>query len=1350
MSETNGTAPTRVPSTWTRWVYKSGPSMLAAYTTTSAVEELGLVLRDSYDRLDPPSPSGSPNPSARSRSAMARILLSELFAKLAALDIPYNTEADPWGQDDGQVIRDLHSMKRTSGTCLDFVTAFAAMCKANNLRPMPVLVTLPSANCEGREDANGEGSSEQHALIIVNLRDDPSRTLSPKDCADLLNPKLSPATPRQLDSSVPQAEAAATLLASAQDTEHWTQPDDWIAVDIVQAARVSYAAASDNNSSAVNRPDLTPEALALRFAEACADGMSHLLRAIDAQVIDVCEAHRHGVPEYPVPVNRDRLALHTNLPAFSGFIEYSSRRKIVDDLLSRRGTVVLLGPSGTGKSWLARRVAGEVAQQCGWWIDASSAATLTSGLAAAEAAESGRDPAAVVESADVAADAARAWLRLRTAEGPWTVVLDNADGDPKDLGKLPTPRSANQLLLVTTTNSAWRTVPGVDVVDVPVLPDEDLQRQLGDHIPEPVWRALDGRPLLAAATVRFNRHTGKSWWADRIPRGEQGGAPAQIWAAVRQYLGTDSEEAAVARAVGLLPPSRIPVSALRERFPSAEQALTTLDSLGLLEISENKRGMARSVRTAQMHRLFRAAIREARDDSDVDWIALASGLLRDAQSREVLETAYDPQTSEALYALVADRSRPADERARDLHLLGRSIERHDSRSAGTYLKDVLEDLSWSPGDPVGAVPAGQRLLVVDALRTLARPMVREPASGETREQAMERLDRALSLLRQADRLCSLFEADAEDDADVRDCHFASARTRALHGIALRQYAGIYKRHDRERARDLLSEAERMLKDSLETRMGLAEGENRHDVDRAEFNLAGIYVAWAQLDAKERAAEHLAKAEAVYRNVHRRRLERYQTEEFEDVVTCVNGFAIVDFYRAVLLDPEPAERLRLLRNAVSEALRAAEIRARLYEVKPDARPGIDGPDAAKSLTLAAKALAARAAVDGVPPERPIRDFLTEWMALPAESWWILDLADEQSSVIAVPESATASFKKTQMLRPGPGLLDQIAGWCAGPPIARLLESFGDPEQNLSELLLSAKTDLPGYLARLDAFTDRWDTRQGRERNAADELPMTLAQTKLVLSAARALGLRDPGSPEYAEYDYVLVLGGLVRACLARPDYAARLLNQERTRAGALVALGARRPLSGDEPGLAAEAGLRSPVEGEFGEFEVLDQGVRRALQLGDPVDVVRTRSTEPFGGSEVRTYQASSGLRVVVASAPSSEPGKRRADTADTYRWFAENLAHLEAGQRILAITTDIYRTSQHATALRLLALPYGVEVDTVGHVPARSEPAVRQAFSPTKYLLEIRSTVRALRALVGTLDGGQVSGETGTTRYGGS
>jgi hypothetical protein len=103
-------------------------------------------------------------------------------------------------------------------------------------------------------------------------------------------------------------------------------------------------------------------------------------------------------------------------------------------------------------------------------------------------------------------------------------------------------------------------------------------------------------------------------------------------------------------------------------------------------------------------------------------------------------------------------------------------------------------------------------------------------------------------------------------------------------------------------------------------------------------------------------------------------------------------------------------------------------------------------------------------------------------------------------------------------------------------------------------------------------------------------------------------------------------------------------------------------------------------------------------------------------------------------APSSDPAARRADTADTYDWFAGTLARLEPGQSLLAVTTAIYVPAQHAAALRMLALPYGVRVETVGVVPGDVVPALAQSFTPSNYLQEVRSAIRAYRQLMDAAD----------------
>lgn len=299
------------------------------------------------------------------------------------------------------------------------------------------------------------------------------------------------------------------------------------------------------------------------------------------------------------------------------------------------------------------------------------------------------------------------------------------------------------------------------------------------------------------------------------------------------------------------------------------------------------------------------------------------------------------------------------------------------------------------------------------------------------------------------------------------------------------------------------------------------------------------------------------------------------------------------------------------------------------------------------------------------------------------------------------------------------MEDIAEWSGAEALRHLVRAFGGSENLFVR-------DVAARLAALDAFSDRWDTRKGAERNLATPLNLSPDQEELVLAVARALGFVESRPPQREDYDHVFVLGGLLRACLVRPAYAAELIRGGAVRTSQVTALGGHRPFRGDEFQLAEQAGVREVRE----EFEALDRGTRRAFGLGEPTAERGDKSELPGGTWSVRTYRTRSGLHVSVAAAPSSEPLTRRADTADTYAWFAEHLAHLKRGQSLLAVTTAIYVPAQQAAALRMLALPFHVQVETVGVVPGEVIPTLAQAFTPSNYLQEIRSAIRAYRSLL--------------------
>ena len=68
---------------------------------------------------------------------------------------------------------------------------------------------------------------------------------------------------------------------------------------------------------------------------------------------------------------------------------------------------------------------------------------------------------------------------------------------------------------------------------------------------------------------------------------------------------------------------------------------------------------------------------------------------------------------------------------------------------------------------------------------------------------------------------------------------------------------------------------------------------------------------------------------------------------------------------------------------------------------------------------------------------------------------------------------------------------------------------------------------------------------------------------------------------------------------------------------------------------------------------------------------------------------------------------------------------------MLLVTAPIYVPFQHCDALRTLAVPYGCAIETVGVDPGLADLArlPEPTLSPGRYLQEIRSAIRSMRAL---------------------
>nr|QLK01545.1 hypothetical protein HZU44_19465 [Micromonospora carbonacea] len=306
-----------------------------------------------------------------------------------------------------------------------------------------------------------------------------------------------------------------------------------------------------------------------------------------------------------------------------------------------------------------------------------------------------------------------------------------------------------------------------------------------------------------------------------------------------------------------------------------------------------------------------------------------------------------------------------------------------------------------------------------------------------------------------------------------------------------------------------------------------------------------------------------------------------------------------------------------------------------------------------------------------------------------------------------------------------IVDGVRSWVTSPPLRDLVARFGGDRP---------PDDLAAALAWLDDFSARhWDFRGGRERPEAAEPAFDPRTAGLVLAAASALGLVQPVPPARPAYAHLVVLGGLAHACLRRVAFAARLLDSGTTVAGEVAVLGSFRPLSGAERRALADAG----VAGGDTEVDALDAAVRLTFGVAEPAEEDGVDVGDPHRSWSSRTWRPAGLPPVRVLAAPSSEPGRRRAHTADTQRFWAERV-RLRVGDPVLMVTAPIYVPFQHCDALRTLAVPYGCGIETVGVDPTLPDLTrlPEPALTPGRYLQEIRSAIRSMRALYAAVAAG--------------
>lgn len=302
------------------------------------------------------------------------------------------------------------------------------------------------------------------------------------------------------------------------------------------------------------------------------------------------------------------------------------------------------------------------------------------------------------------------------------------------------------------------------------------------------------------------------------------------------------------------------------------------------------------------------------------------------------------------------------------------------------------------------------------------------------------------------------------------------------------------------------------------------------------------------------------------------------------------------------------------------------------------------------------------------------------------------------------------------------LNKIKAWISTPELKELIHSFGGEYESNATLSEQINTLLD--------FSDIWDFRNKQKKNSSssenarwtiEENQLSEKQKELTLEAAKKLGLIGCTTPSQKEYDYILVLGGARMSCLFRMQYAKEVCDQYGVIAKSIVGLAGMREIMESERSATDTYALDAKTE-----FDLMESALKKvfgSLEITEIQERIVKSRNESWA---LKRY--SYGIPVILLAAPSGEPQKRRANTADTLAFFRERL-NVEKEKSILLITSQIYVPYQQLEAIRMLALPYGHALETIGF-PNDWSVGLQGLQKPENYLQEIRSVLQSADRLL--------------------
>ncbi|WP_326558076.1 hypothetical protein [Micromonospora sp. NBC_01796] len=263
---------------------------------------------------------------------------------------------------------------------------------------------------------------------------------------------------------------------------------------------------------------------------------------------------------------------------------------------------------------------------------------------------------------------------------------------------------------------------------------------------------------------------------------------------------------------------------------------------------------------------------------------------------------------------------------------------------------------------------------------------------------------------------------------------------------------------------------------------------------------------------------------------------------------------------------------------------------------------------------------------------------------------------------------------------------------------------------------------------------------RERSQATRGDFTTEFRERVLALAGQLDLVESRPPRYPRYDHTLVLGGGYRSPLLRSRFAAQV-RASGVDLGQIALLGSPRFLITEDP--PERPVVESYAPGATDEFDLLIAAAQQEFGVSPTVaefvcgcasaerQCPRWQSGDVQGTPSAYTHERRTSLADPaghpVASALSASTGRPpyRPQTSDTFALWAR-LNDPRPDQRLLVVTTQVFVPFQSFDAMRLLYLPYGLDIDTVGLPTQWGDRPLSAEYLLQETLSGIRSARRLL------------------------